>query len=84
MENLMLLPRIGLLLALLAAACGGGGGKSSGPGGVPLDPSRPGDPVFLAGLRHYDAANALAAAFAASTYPSLTARYLAAASCTCP
>lgn len=68
----MLRSRHTVLLALLAAACGGAGG-SSGPGGVPLDPSRPGDPVFTAALQHYDAANTLAAASRAATDPAVEA-----------
>ncbi len=69
----MIRPRLAVLLALLAAACGGGGGSSAGPGGVPIDPNRPGDPVFAEALRHYDTANSLATASRAATDAAVAA-----------
>lgn len=72
----MLRPRLALLL-VLAAGCGGGGSSSSGPGGVPIDPNRPGDSVFAAALQHYDAANTLAAAARAATDPAVAAAKVA-------
>lgn len=66
-------PSPAVLLAILATACGQGGGGTSGPGGVPLDPNRPGDAVFTAALQHYDAANALTSASRAATDPAVAA-----------
>ncbi|WP_242345426.1 tetratricopeptide repeat protein [Anaeromyxobacter terrae] len=48
------------VLAALALACSGGQKSPSAPGGVPIDPNRPGDSLFAEGLALYDAANAAA------------------------
>ncbi|ACL66895.1 conserved hypothetical protein [Anaeromyxobacter dehalogenans 2CP-1] len=66
--------RLAVAALLATAACGGGGGGgASGPGGVPLDASRPGDALLISALGHYDAANALAAAARAATDPAVAA-----------
>lgn len=44
------------LLAAVALACGGGQKSPSAPGGVPIDPNRPGDALFAEALALYDAA----------------------------